>query len=198
MKNYLKMTSALAVVMALGACAVTPPPGSPESRALMEQKRMEAMREAADERPSWMETPERSDSAIYGTGTYMSTDLQMAISASTAFAKVQLATALGNEISGILEGDQTDIDGELMSEMNQVLKDVTVKVKLTGAEVKERKIVIEGDKYRVYVLLELPLGDANYLKKEIVKQSKRSAAAGKSKKLMDKLEELENKVDTSA
>jgi len=38
-------------------------------------------------------------------------------------------------------------------------------VDITGVEVAEKKIMQEGSQYRAYVLIALPTGDANVLKK---------------------------------
>jgi hypothetical protein len=46
-----------------------------------------------------------------------------------------------------------------------VIRTQCKEVDLTGVEISERKIIAEGSRYRAYVLVALPTGDANILKK---------------------------------
>ena len=46
-----------------------------------------------------------------------------------------------------------------------VLRTSCKEVDLTGVEVKEKKMIQEGNRYRAYVLVALPTGDANILRK---------------------------------
>jgi hypothetical protein len=46
-----------------------------------------------------------------------------------------------------------------------VLRTACKEVDLTGVETSEKKIVAEGNRFRAYVLVALPTGDANILKK---------------------------------
>jgi hypothetical protein len=46
-----------------------------------------------------------------------------------------------------------------------VLRTSCKEVDLTGVETSEKKIVPEGNRFRAYVLIALPTGDANILKK---------------------------------
>ena len=51
---------------------------------------------------------------------------------------------------------------------------------LTGVEVKEIKRVAEGTRFRVYVLVALPTGDANILRRAKEEAKQREVAASRS------------------
>jgi hypothetical protein len=62
-------------------------------------------------------------------------------------------------------------------------------VDLTGVETKEIKRIADGSRYRSYVLVALPTGDANTLqkRKDVLKLEKRAAVRG-----AEAFKELEN------
>jgi hypothetical protein len=62
----------------------------------------------------------------------------------------------------IYKADTAQASSEV-SEM--ILRTSCKEVDLTGVEVKEKKIIPEGTRYRAYVLIALPTGDANVLKR---------------------------------
>jgi hypothetical protein len=62
----------------------------------------------------------------------------------------------------IYKADTAQASTEL-SEM--VIRTQCKEVDLTGVEISERKIIAEGTRYRAYVLVALPTGDANILRK---------------------------------
>ena len=180
------------VMVGLAACAGTPEPGSPESRAAyVEKERVltsEAMKITQENVPDWYGAKvTRSDLALYGSGMAKSSSLQMAVNIATAHAKVQLATAMGSEISSRLEIDNTSVSEDVIEESIQVITDAAVKIRLVGAEVKERRLLVERGKHVVFVLLELPIGEANRIQLDIINKAKRIVAKEKSGKVRDSL-----------
>jgi hypothetical protein len=61
-------------------------------------------------------------------------------------------------------------------------------VDLTGVEVKEIKHVAEGPRFRTYVLVALPTGDANVLRKAKEANKQREIAAGRSTQAFKELD----------
>ena len=62
-------------------------------------------------------------------------------------------------------GKLLDLGVHTIQLRNNVAFDVSVYYDLTGVEVQEKKIVSQGTQFRAYVLVVLPTGDANILKK---------------------------------
>jgi hypothetical protein len=61
-------------------------------------------------------------------------------------------------------------------------------VDLTGVEIKEIKHIAEGPRFRTYVLVALPTGDANVLRKAKESARQREIAAGRSTEAFKELQ----------
>jgi hypothetical protein len=61
-------------------------------------------------------------------------------------------------------------------------------VDLTGVEVKDIKRIAEGTRFRVYVLVALPTGDANILRKAKEAAKQRELAAARAPEAFKELE----------
>lgn len=153
----------LPVVAVLAACGTTDPYGK---RAEQERARQErAVNNAIDQAPKWMIVTPISNSAVYAAGTSASGDYSMAFAKAKADAYGKICMTAGGTVSQrtkIYKADTADASSEL-SEM--VLRTSCKEVDITGVEVSERKVVAEGNRFRAYVLVALPTGDANILKK---------------------------------
>ena len=153
----------LPVVAVLAACGTTDPYGK---RAEQERARQErAVNNAIDQAPKWMLVTPISNSAVYAAGTSASGDYSMAFIKAKADAYGKICMTAGGTVSQrtkIYKADTADASSEL-SEM--VLRTSCKEVDITGVEVSERKVVAEGNRFRAYVLVALPTGDANILKK---------------------------------
>jgi len=120
---------------------------------------------AIDQAPKWMTQVPLSNSAVYASGTSASGDYSMAMTKAKADAYSKICMAAGGTVSQrtkIYKSDTADASSEL-SEM--VLRTSCKEVDITGVETVEKKIVSEGNRFRAYVLVALPTGDANILKK---------------------------------
>jgi poly(3-hydroxybutyrate) depolymerase len=155
----------LPIVAVLAACGTTDPYGK---RADQERDRQERIVERTiDKAPRWMTEIPISNSAVYASGTSASGDYSMALMKAKADAYGKICMTAGGTASQrtkVYKADTATTSSEL-SEM--VLKTSCDKVDLTGVEVPKDgiKIVSEGTRYRAYVLIALPTGDANILKK---------------------------------
>jgi hypothetical protein len=120
---------------------------------------------AIDQAPKWMLQVPVSNSAVYAAGTSSSGDYSMAMLKAKADAYGKICMAAGGTVSQrtkIYKADTQDATTEL-SEL--VLRTSCKEVDITGVETTEKKMVSEGNRFRAYVLVALPTGDANILKK---------------------------------
>ena len=151
------------IVAILAACGTTDPYGK---RADQERERQERYVERTiDQAPKWMIQTPVSSSAVYAAGTSASGDYSMAFQKAKADAYGKICMTAGGTASQrtkIYKADTAQASSEL-SEM--VIRTQCKEVDLTGVEVTERKIIAEGGRYRAYVLVALPTGDANILRK---------------------------------
>jgi hypothetical protein len=147
----------------LAACGTTDQYGK---RADAERDRQERyVEKTIDKAPKWMMQVPVSNSAVYASGTSVSGDFSMAFIKAKADAYGKICMSAGGTASQrtkIYRADTAEASTEL-SEM--VLRTSCDKVDLTGVEVTEKKVISEGTRYRAYVLVALPTGDANILRK---------------------------------
>jgi hypothetical protein len=158
-----KVLVLLPIVAALAACGTTD----------IYQKRADAERQykekyvekSIDKMPDWMIKVPVSSSAVYAAGTSSSGDLSMAVHKAKADAYAKICMTAGGTVSQrtkIYKADTAEASSEL-SEM--VIRTACKEVDITGVETADKKIIPEGTRYRAYVLIALPTGDANVLKK---------------------------------
>lgn len=153
----------LPVIAVLAACGTTDPYGK---RADMERERQERyVEKSIDKAPKWMFDLPKSASAVYSNGTNTSSSWEMALHKAKADAYGKICMTAGGTASQqtkIYRADSNKSSTEL-SEM--VIRTSCKEVDITGVEVAEKKILQEGGQYRAYVLIALPTGDANVLRK---------------------------------
>ena len=160
MKKILMITPLVAL---LAACGTTDPYAK---RADAERVRQERYVERTiDQAPKWMIQTPISNSAVYAAGTSASGDYSFAFQKAKADAYGKICMTAGGTASQntkVYKADTAQASSE-MSEM--VIRTSCKEVDLTGVEIAERKIISEGNRYRAYVLVVLPTGDANILRK---------------------------------
>ena len=176
----------LPVVAVLAACGTTDPYGK---RAEQERARQErAVNNAIDQAPKWMIVTPISNSAVYAAGTSASGDYSMAFAKAKADAYGKICMTAGGTVSQrtkIYKADTADASSEL-SEM--VLRTSCKEVDITGVEVSERKVVAEGNRFRAYVLVALPTGDANLLRKAADARKQQDFAAARAPEAFKELD----------
>jgi hypothetical protein len=115
--------------------------------------------------PKWMTELPTSTNAVYANGSAISTDMSMADYKAKLFAYGKICMAAGgkvNQQAKVFMQDTSDASHET-SEL--AIKSMCPTVDITGTEIKEVKRISEGGRFRTYVLLALPTGDANTLQK---------------------------------
>ena len=115
--------------------------------------------------PDWMTRLPVSNNAVYANGSSVSTDMSMADYKAKLFAYGKICMAAGgrvNQQSHVFMQDTAEASNET-SEL--AIRAMCPSVDITGTEIKEVKRVSEGGRFRTYVLLALPMGDANQLRK---------------------------------
>jgi hypothetical protein len=83
---------------------------------------------------------------------------------------------------------RTDSDKASTEFSEMAMRTSCREVDLTGVEIKEIKRVAEGTRYRVYVLVALPTGDANILRKAKEEAKQRQFAAGRQEQAFKELD----------
>ena len=161
-----------------------------DNRAAVIQINREAqINQSISQAPAWMSKLPESNSAVYASGSAVSSDMSMADYKAKLFAFGKICMAAGGKVSQqakVFMQDTTEASAEI-SEL--AIKSMCPAVDITGTEIKEVKRIAEGGRFRSYVLLALPTGDANALQTRKDKLKLRDRAeqrSGEAFKEMDK------------
>jgi hypothetical protein len=172
-----KILTLLPLVAILAACGTTDPY---QKRAEQERERQERyVEKAIDQAPKWMTQPPLSNSAVYEAGSAVSQDFSMADIKAKADAYGKICMAAGGTVSQRTKVYRTDSERASTEMSEMAMRTSCSTVDLTGVEVKEIKRVAEGTRFRVYVLVALPTGDANILRRAKEEAKERQMAAGR-------------------
>ena len=177
---------ALPMIALLTACGTSDPY---QKRANMERERQQDYVERSiSKAPKWMFELPLSNSAVYETGTAVSGDWMMADAKAKATAYGKICMLAGGTASQQTKVFRTDSEATSTELSEQAIKTSCKSVDLTGVEVKEHKVVAEGTRYRTYVLVVLPTGDANILRKYNDAQKQRTLAAQRAPEAFKELD----------
>jgi hypothetical protein len=160
----MKKVFAILPLIALVACSSTKDPYD-QRAAEAEVKRESQVSKSIAQSPEWMTKLPISNSAVYANGSAVSTDMSMADYKAKLFAYGKICMAAGgkvNQQAKVFMQDTAVVSTEI-SEL--AIKSMCPSVDITGTETKEVKRIAEGGRFRTYVLLALPTGDANALQK---------------------------------
>ena len=137
-----------------------------DNRAAVSQIDREAqVNRSVAQAPDWMNKLPVSNNAVYANGSAVSSDMSMADYKAKLFAFGKICMAAGGKVdqqSKIFMQD-TAVASVEVSEL--AIKSMCPSVDITGVEIRDVKRTAEGSRFRSYVLVALPTGDANVLQK---------------------------------
>lgn len=188
--NMNKLFVMIPLVAMLVACG-SAPRDSYERQVKEQRERQEReVERAVDRAPKWMTAVPVSANAVYAVGTAVSGDFSMADYKAKMFAYGKICVAAGGTVSQqgrIYMQDTADATYET-SEL--AIRTLCPAVDVTGVEVKEIKRVTEGTRYRTYVLIALPTGDANALQQRRERMRLQSRAQNRADAAFKELDEI--------
>lgn len=160
------------VVAVLSACGTTE---RFEKRAESERDRNEKYVERTiDKAPKWMTQLPESKDAVYANGTGVSRDFSMADEKAKLIAFSKICMAAGGEVDKQSKMFMSDTDDINLERSEMAIRAMCRGTDISGTEIVEVKRISEGSRYRSYVLVALPTGEANQL---AIRNDKRKAAA---------------------
>jgi hypothetical protein len=182
-----KLFTLLPLVALLAACGTTDPMAK---RAEQERDRQERYVERTiDKAPKWMTDLPTSSSAIYAAGTSVSGDYSMALQKAKADAYGRICMGVGGTASQQTKIYRTDSEATSTEFSEMALKTSCKEVDLTGVEIAKDgiKMIAEGNRYRAYVLVVMPTGDANILRRAKDAARQRELAATRAPQALKEL-----------
>ena len=193
----MKKVLAIVPLVALVACSSTKttstgpvlPTETYDNRAAVSQIDREAqVNKSIAQSPEWMTKVPVSNNAVYANGSAVSTDMSMADYKAKLFAYGKICMAAGgkvNQQANVFMQD-TAVASTEISEL--AIKSMCPSVDITGTEIKEVKRIAEGSRFRTYVLLALPTGDANALQKRKDQLKLNDRAEQRSKEVFSEMD----------
>lgn len=180
-----KLILMVPVVALLAACGTTE---RFEKRAENERVRNEKYVERTiDKAPKWMEKLPESKDAVYANGSAVSRDFSMADEKAKLVAFSKICMAAGGEVDKQSKMFMSDTDDVSIERSEMAIRAMCRGTDISGTEIVEVKRISEGSRYRSYVLVALPTGDANPLQQ---RNDKRKAAAGSKARADQAFQEL--------
>ena len=175
-------------------------PGTPESALLQteseEQNKTDEAAEVVENIPEWCKLMPKSDFAIYACGIGNSSNLNMSNSRALLDGKVKIASRIDNQVSSRMSNFLEDIGSSNNEEMKQaseiVVKSVSRETQVAGYKELKSDFQSIGNKYQTYVLLEYPIGKANRI---LYNKIKEDSTLSNQEAADEALAELEAEID---
>ena len=133
--------------------------------AVVQVNREAQVNRSISQAPDWMTKLPESNSAVYASGSAVSSDMSMADYKAKLFAFGKICMAAGGKVSQQSKVFMQDTTEASMEISELAIKSMCPSVDITGVEIKEIKRIAEGGRFRSYALVALPTGDANALQK---------------------------------
>lgn len=130
---------------------------------------------AIDKAPKWMTQLPESNAAVYANGSAVSRDFSMADEKAKLVALGKICTAAGGEVDKQSKMFLSDTEDTSVERSESAIRSMCRGVDVSGTEIVEVKRIAEGARFRSFVLVSLPLGEANQL---AIRNDRRKAAAG--------------------
>jgi hypothetical protein len=163
MKKFLILVPTIA---ALAACSSAPKEQFDRRAYEITKEQERRANRAIEQAPKWMLELPKSNSATYENGTGVSADMSMATHKAKMMAFGKICMAAGGRVDQQSKMFRTDTESASTEVTELAVKTMCPNVDITGAEVVETKIIAEGTRFRAYVLMALPFGEANVLGRE--------------------------------
>jgi hypothetical protein len=126
----------------------------------------QANRRVLETLPDWFTQPPADAEHLYASASATSQDLQVALEKGKTLARndlaQQLSTRMGNLTKQFQEETGLQEDSQLLAQFSAATKSTTSQT-LVGARVDQQKLIPEQKVYRAYILMSLPIGAANRL-----------------------------------
>lgn len=187
MKRLLALTPLVMAVTACGTFSSDPY----EKRAEQARERQEQYVERAlDKSPKWMTELPQSTSAVYQNGTAVSRDLGMAVNKAKTMAFGKICMAAGGQVSQQSKIFMQDSETVSTEHSELAIRSVCPSVDISGVEVVDTRTVSEGSRFRSYVLVALPTGEANAIQTRRDQQAQRRLAETRSREAFGELDNV--------
>ena len=142
--------------------------------------------------PEWFLNPPEDPNYFYSPATATSKDLQLAIDTAKHQGQVDITQQLQTKVSGMFKRFREEVgageDAELIAQTTSASKAI-VSETINGCKASKQEVKKEGTVYRAYVLMEMPIGEANAALMAKIKANKNMYTRFRSTQAFDELNE---------
>ena len=125
--------------------------------------------------PDWYPNAPQDPLFARAANTAVSQDLQIAVDKASTGARAELGRVLETKVNTMQkrfeEETGTAAEAQLIQQFTQATK-LVVSTTMNGSRMKDQKTVKDGNMWRAYVMMELPLGAANAALLDEIKKNK--------------------------
>jgi hypothetical protein len=172
MKKLFVLAPIAAILAACGSTNVY------DKRADSERERHDrAVERSIDKAPKWMSKLPESQNAVYANGSAVSRDFAMADMKAKNIAFSSICMAAGGEVDKSSKVYMNDTESATAENSEVAIRSMCRRVDISGADIVETVRVAENGRFRSYVLVALPTGEANAImkRKDQLRASKNAA-----------------------
>ena len=162
---------------------------------------MTSVQRAMDAIPDWFVEVPKESGVIHSVGDGVSSSMSGALSNARANAYEGICQSAGGTVRSQTKVYRQDTEASSTSLTTTAIRNLCPDVDVTGATVEKRKIIQDGNRFRAFVLVSLPMGEKNVLarQKQADKISERAAGgAAREFKELDELTEKAKSQDKAA
>tara|TARA_Y100000310_G_scaffold76257_1_gene72713 strand:- start:14438 stop:15100 length:663 start_codon:yes stop_codon:yes gene_type:complete len=154
--NLLNKILIMGLVISVSACSANPPAPLVDTPEI--EYKTKQVEYTIDKVPHWYITLPTDKTAVFSTGASTAPDLQLAIDIAVLNAKVVLADRINGKLNSMTKSfvakiGQDEINTAVLTEIEQVTKNIVASVDVSGYSVDQIKLVPSGTQYRAFVLL---------------------------------------------
>jgi len=181
----------LPLVASLAACGTFSSKDPYERKAdEIREQREKLVERSLDKAPKWMTELPKSTGAVYAAGTAVSGDFSMADDKAKTIALGKICIAAGGTVDKQSKVFIMDTQNGSTEASEMAIRSMCQNVDVTGAVVHDIKRMSEGGRYRTYILVALPVGEANQLRQQRVNEQLARTSEARSR---EAFRELDNK-----
>jgi carbamoylphosphate synthase small subunit len=193
MKKVLIVAAVAGLLSACGTTRVADSFSDRNDQILAQQTR--SQQNAISQAPEWMTKLPKSNNAVYESGTAASGDFAMADMKAKAIAYAKICIAAGGTIRSQTKVFRQDTDTSSNENSEMAIRSMCKDVDITGVETVDMKHVADGNRIRSYVLVALPLGQANILKQTKINDADMADSKARNPKAFDELDRVTKQPD---
>ena len=141
--------------------------------------------------PDWYINTPNDPNYFFATATATSKDMQLAVDKATADARAELARKIGVKVDDIVKRFSEEVgtgeNAQILQQFTTATKQVTSQT-ISGTNISKKHIVKDGTNWRAYVLMEYPLGAANQMILQQIKQNEQMYTRFRATQTFEELE----------